>query len=210
VIRYPSLEQVLRANDRHGGGAGVRDLTLVEAALARPQQGFGDVEVHPSLFAKAGALLHGLVSTQGFWDGNKRTGWAVTNMFLRANGHTIRDMAEIEAEAFVMAVAVSAWSDRTVERASEWLQVRALGMAPIASDDVQVVLEYRAQTFMALGIDPFVVVKMQVVNMQKLLDEGIDAVRSDLNIALAPGDAVSLAQVVHKVVEGLPARKSRA
>lgn len=45
-------------------------------------------------------------------------------MFLELNGHDLPDITDIEAEAFVMPVAVSAWTDRTVEKAAEWLQVQ--------------------------------------------------------------------------------------
>lgn len=77
-------------------------------ALARPQAaGFG-VEFYPTLFEKAAALLHGLASTQGMKDGNKRTAWAVAATFLEINGHPLKEpLDEDVAEALVMDVALS-------------------------------------------------------------------------------------------------------
>jgi death-on-curing protein len=125
VIRYPSLEDVIALNvELSEGTGGVRELPVVESAVFRPQHGFGGQDAFPTIWDKAAALLHGLASTQGFHDGNKRTAWVATEAFLALNGHMLPDMADIEAEAFVMAVAVSAWTDRTVAKAAEWLELQ--------------------------------------------------------------------------------------
>ena len=54
----------------------------LDAALERPWSGFGDVELFPSLFEKAAALLHAIASRQVFDNGNKRTAWAGAVAFL--------------------------------------------------------------------------------------------------------------------------------
>lgn len=118
---YLTLEQVLDYHDRLAGGGPVRDREVIASAVARPQLGFGGHEAHATLGEKAAALLHGLASTQGFEDGNKRTAWIAAVAFLDLNGVELADVPVIEAEAFAMAVAVSAWSDRTVAKAAEWL-----------------------------------------------------------------------------------------
>ena len=89
--RWVSLEVVLAVHSRqiaeHGGADGIRDLGLVESALARPinLMSFGD----PDAAALAAAYAHGLVSNHGFVDGNKRVAWVTARLFLVANGRKL-------------------------------------------------------------------------------------------------------------------------
>lgn len=122
MIEYLSVEQVIDLHDLAAGASPVLDLGTLTSAVLRPQAGFGGQDAHPNLFDKAAGLLHGLASTQSFEDGNKRAAWVATVVFLEVNGHELPDIPEIEAEAFVMAVAVSAWTDRTLEKAAEWFR----------------------------------------------------------------------------------------
>lgn len=70
----------------YGGSEGLRDLGLLESALAMPQAGFGDQFFHADLYEMAAAYLFHLVSNHPFLDGNKRTGVAAAYAFLRFNG----------------------------------------------------------------------------------------------------------------------------
>jgi death-on-curing protein len=70
--------------ERYGGAAGLRDAGALESALHRPQTGYYDTLVH-----EAAALLESLVQIHPFVDGNKRVAFAVVDVFLRINGHTI-------------------------------------------------------------------------------------------------------------------------
>lgn len=63
------------------------------------------------------------------------------------------------------------------------------GRGRLQSDDLQVVLSYSAQAYAALGISPFVVPKTQAVQMQTMVDVGVNAPRHPINLALAPNDA---------------------
>ncbi len=67
-----------------GGMPGVRDLGLIEAALLRPQTGYYGDPVE-----EAAALWESLTINHGFVDGNKRVGFACTDIFLQLNGHRI-------------------------------------------------------------------------------------------------------------------------
>ena len=67
--------------DRFGGGRGVRDPGLLEAALFRPQTGY-----YPTLIDEAAALWESLSQNHPFIDGNKRTAFAATYVFLLING----------------------------------------------------------------------------------------------------------------------------
>lgn len=70
----------------HGGPEGVRDLGLLESALARPKNLFHYSEDSSSLGRLAAAYAKGIVANHPFVDGNKRTAFVVSVTFLRLNG----------------------------------------------------------------------------------------------------------------------------
>ena len=70
----------------HGGPEGVRDLGLLESALARPKNLFVYSEEPPSLASLAAPYAKGIVANHPFVDGNKRTAFTVSLTFLRLNG----------------------------------------------------------------------------------------------------------------------------
>ena len=90
MIRYLSLREVLVLHERvaavSGGGVGVRDLGLLESAVAQPRQTFGGADLYPSIVEKAVALGFSLISNHPFVDGNKRVGHAALEVFLLLNG----------------------------------------------------------------------------------------------------------------------------
>jgi death-on-curing protein len=61
-------------------------LVLAESALAAPRAGFGDVEVYPTILEKAAILLERLARNHPLPDGNKRTAFFLTGLFLEVNG----------------------------------------------------------------------------------------------------------------------------
>ena len=74
---------------RHGGAEGLRDPTLLESALARPQQRFTYVE-SPDPLEMAAVYTSGVVRNHPFVDGNERTGFVVGILFLELNGLQVR------------------------------------------------------------------------------------------------------------------------
>jgi len=72
--------------ERYGGDAGIRDLSLLESAIAMPQAGVRGEYLHADLFEMAGAYLFHIVRNHPFLDGNKRTGLAAALVFLDLNG----------------------------------------------------------------------------------------------------------------------------
>ncbi len=84
TIWLPSLEQVLLIHQRliskTGGSHGIRDIGLIESAIARGSASFTGIEAHPNLISKAAAICCSLTQNHGFVDGNKRIG--VTTMLL--------------------------------------------------------------------------------------------------------------------------------
>lgn len=66
--------------DKFGGSKGVRDLGLLESALARPFATFNDEDLYPTPIEKASAILESIVINHPFVDGYKRTAY---NTFMR-------------------------------------------------------------------------------------------------------------------------------
>jgi death-on-curing protein len=90
-----------------GPGAGkffVRDAGLVVSAAARPGPVFG-AEPYETLLDKTAALMHSLVCSHAFSDGNKRIGLLAADVFLQVNGAYIGNSAEEEIFSIVIAVA---------------------------------------------------------------------------------------------------------
>lgn len=87
----------------YGGAAGVRDMGLLESALARPPQllHYGN----PTLAEMAAAYAAGIVKNHPFVDGNKRTGFMMGAGFLERNGRTFR---AAEADAVIQTLALAA------------------------------------------------------------------------------------------------------
>jgi death-on-curing protein len=71
---------------RHGGLEGVRDLGLLESALARPKNLFAYSEQALSLALLAASYAKGIIANHPFADGNKVTAFTVSVTFLRLNG----------------------------------------------------------------------------------------------------------------------------
>ena len=69
---------------RYGGGEGIRDPGLLEAALFQPQTGH-----YPRLIDGAAALWESLSQNHPFVDGNKRTTFTAAYVFLAINGLAI-------------------------------------------------------------------------------------------------------------------------
>ena len=60
--------------ERYGGSPGIRDLGLLQSALAMPAAGFGGRYLHTDLFEMSAAYLFHITQNHPFADGNKRTG----------------------------------------------------------------------------------------------------------------------------------------
>jgi death on curing protein len=78
-----------------GGSSGLRDLGLLESAMGSVEATFEGAFLHETIFAMAGAYLHGICRNHPFLDGNKRTAVAAALTFLELNG------VEVDAEESV-------------------------------------------------------------------------------------------------------------
>jgi len=70
---------------RYGGEPGIRDLGLLQSAVAMPQASVGDQYLHRNVFEMAAAHLFHIMRDHPFVDGNKRTGAVAAVVFLRIN-----------------------------------------------------------------------------------------------------------------------------
>lgn len=116
------LDDLLAAADSAvGGRAQVRDLGLLETALARPRASVYGADAYPSLDEKAAALLHSLVTSHPLVDGNKRLGWVAVRLFYLLNDADI-DAPVDEAFALVVGIADSTIDDvpTIARRLSGW------------------------------------------------------------------------------------------
>ncbi|MBQ6904121.1 MAG: type II toxin-antitoxin system death-on-curing family toxin [Lachnospiraceae bacterium] len=78
------LHQLITAET--GGDASLRDINLLDSALASAFQTFEGRELYPSKEEKAARVGHSLISNHAFVDGNKRIGMYVMLTFLEVNG----------------------------------------------------------------------------------------------------------------------------
>ncbi len=89
--RWIDLSVVLAIHEQqiaeHGGSLGIRDLGMIESALGRPQNLL--LYNDPDIFDLAAAYGYGLAQNHGFIDGNKRTAYVATRLFLILNGYDI-------------------------------------------------------------------------------------------------------------------------
>ena len=91
---------------RFGGSDGVRDMALLESAVAAPQASCGGKSVYTDIAEIAAAYLFYLCRNHPFVDGNKRTALGACIIFLRLNGIEPRPDAP-EWEELTLAVAAS-------------------------------------------------------------------------------------------------------
>lgn len=89
--RFLDLADVLEIHqsriDLYGGTAGIRDIGILQSALAQPQTGSGGEFFHKDLFEMAAAYWFHIARNHPFLDGNKRTALAVCLVFLDLNGY---------------------------------------------------------------------------------------------------------------------------
>ncbi len=102
---YLTLPELLHVARRVlGAEPAVRDIGLLESALARPQATAFGADAYPDLDAKAAALLHSLARNHALVDGNKRLALAGLIAFHGVNGRRLT-LTNDEAYELVMAVA---------------------------------------------------------------------------------------------------------
>lgn len=107
-IEFLSMADVMLIQEdqvrRYGGMPGVKDIGMLQSALAQPQATFGGQYLHTDIFQMAAAYLFHLCGNHSFHDGNKRTAAASALVFLEINGYSFEG-PESDLEAVVWDVA---------------------------------------------------------------------------------------------------------
>ena len=103
----------------HGGSAGVRDAGLLASALARPLNlaAYGE----PDVATLAAAYGYGIARNHPFIDGNKRTAFVCTELFLLLNGASLTaDDAQCVATMLALAA-----GDLSEAEFAAWLRTQS-------------------------------------------------------------------------------------
>ena len=104
-IDYLELADILQLGREIIADFRVRDLGLLESALARPKTTvFGD-DAYPSFYQKVATLLHFIARNHALIDGNKRLAWSAARLFCLMNDQDIKMKPD---KAYEMVVGVAA------------------------------------------------------------------------------------------------------
>lgn len=111
-LSHPTVEAVQAIHrevlQAHGGSEGLRDLALLESAVAAPQATMMGTTLLEDPVEVAAAYLFYLCRNHPFLDGNKRTALAACLVFLSENGLLPDESLDVEDwEELTLAVAAS-------------------------------------------------------------------------------------------------------
>ena len=129
LVRVYEMHEVIIAET--GGMPGLREASLLHAAVARPFATFEGRDLYTTDFDKAAALFHSLVKSHPFLDGTKRTALASALYFLEQAGHTIPDRLPLNrivdfcvavAEENMRITAGELTRPRTIEEIADWFR----------------------------------------------------------------------------------------
>jgi len=130
-MRYLTINEALEIHNRvieqSGGAKGIRDLGVLESALAQPKMTFGGEDLYPTVVEKASALGFSLIQNHPFIDGNKRIGHAAMEIFLVLSGYQINSNTD-EQFGVIMKTAAS---EMKREDFTEWLRKHIVGFDSI-------------------------------------------------------------------------------
>lgn len=102
---YLRLPELLHIGERTlGGEVLIRDVGLLESALARPQASAFGEDAYRSVHDKAAALVHSLTCNHALVDGNKRLALAAVIVFYGVNGYRLT-LTNDEAYDLIIAIA---------------------------------------------------------------------------------------------------------
>lgn len=120
AIRWLSIQSILYMHHEmiaeHGGGRGVREVGLLESALARPRNLYEYEQADLPRLAAAYAL--GIARNHPFIEGNKRTALMALYTFLKLNG---LQLAAAEEDAVVIMLRLAEGKLKEAELA-QWIE----------------------------------------------------------------------------------------
>ena len=90
---FLTLDDIIESHqnqiDTYGGSHGIRDIGLLESAIAQPEASFGGEYLHADNFEMAAAYVYHLVMNHPFVDGNKRVGLEAALIFFEINNENL-------------------------------------------------------------------------------------------------------------------------
>lgn len=116
MIFYLTLEQIIQIHDaalEFGGSPGIRDRHALESVVEMPRMAMYGNDLYPHIYDKAATYLYHIVQNHPFVDGNKRTGAASAQLFLRIND-VIDNIPDEVYEEFVVDLAQGLMSKEDV------------------------------------------------------------------------------------------------
>ena len=111
-VEYLDLDDILGLVRLLGVGP-VRDVGLLDSAMARPRSSAFGEDAYSSVPRKAAALLHSIANNHALVDGNNRLAWLATVVFLDLNALS-PDLFDDEAFDLVWEVAGSSLDVREI------------------------------------------------------------------------------------------------
>lgn len=116
------LDDILQVHqfsiDKYGGGTGVREMSSLESAIARPFQTFDGKDLYSTIFEKSASLAESLIVNHPFVDGNKRTGFLAMANLLEEDGLSLVSSQE---NAYDFTIKIST-GEIKFEQIVEWLK----------------------------------------------------------------------------------------
>lgn len=116
MITYVELPDALEVIRKLGFF--VKDVGLLDSALARPRTTVFGEDAYPSLPIKAAAMSHSIIKNHALVDGNKRTTWALMVAFLFLNDFKHNFTAD-EGYDWTLALATDSMTIEEAARAIE-------------------------------------------------------------------------------------------
>ncbi len=113
--------------ERSGGIQGLRDEGALKSAAAQPRMTFDQIDLYPTLAAKAAASGYSLIQNHPFLDGNKRVGHAAMEAMVGRNGYEIAAPVD-EQEQVILEVASG---QRSREELTQWLEAHLVRLKPL-------------------------------------------------------------------------------
>lgn len=113
-----AIEFQRRVVDATGGVSGVLNHDRLQAALERPFQSAFGVEPYPTPADKVAVLIHSIITTHPFVDGNKRTAMRLGLAILQNIGQRIRPISNDDVESLALAIAKG---ERTIDEVTAWI-----------------------------------------------------------------------------------------
>jgi len=104
-IDFLTLAEIIEIHmnqiDLYGGDSGLRDITLLQSAMALPESTFDNKFLHKDIYEMATAYAFHICQNHPFVDGNKRVGLVTALVFLDFNGIDIDDPNELLYKAMM-------------------------------------------------------------------------------------------------------------